>query len=141
MNKKYIVIMADACEGVIGVVLGRGSTRMSTVVPRQGAGNYCPDTHPYAIPNTNCCAQGRDLFAFDRRVQAKKRVSDGPALQAGSRKRQDDGDSDEEMAFGKKKTRSFNQFRKEYKKNHKNVSDHTILVKYISGLVRLRGMY
>lgn len=117
---------------------------MTTVVPRQGAGNDCPATHPYAIPGTNCCAEGRDLFAFNGRAQAKKRVPDGPNIQAGARKRWEGDDDDAMTNFGKKKrkeTRSFQSFRKAYKKKHPGVSDHTILVKYLAGLVRLRQMY
>jgi hypothetical protein len=137
--------MAQTCEGYIGVVRNRTSAAMTTVVPRQGAGNDCPATHPYRIPGTNCCAEGRDLFAFNGRAQAKKRVPDGPNLQAVARKRwEGDDEGDDAMTdFGKSKnkTRSFQSFRKAYKKNHKGVSDHTILVKYLTGLIRLRNMY
>jgi hypothetical protein len=97
------------------------------------------------IPGTTCCAEsprvvgGRPTYERipDRGEGSAKRG--GAGLDGGGKRgRDDDGNMSD---FGKnKKTRSFQTFRKAYKKNHPGVSDHTVLVKYLAGLVRLRNI-
>ncbi len=156
--------MAQACHGYRGIAYrgllrppvwttnpdgSRTATREQynyTTTLRPAEGGRCPQSHPDLIPGTaGCCAEspaslgGRPTYERipDRGQGSVKRggaVLDG----GGKRGRDDDGNMSD---FGKnKKTRSFQTFRKAYKKNHPGVSDHTILVKYLAGLVRLRNI-
>jgi len=121
-----------------GVVRHRGSTSLTTIVPRQqqGAEYNCPHTHPYSIPGSNCCAEGRDLFYYKERQPAKKHVITFEGA-GGEQKRRNRDDDDGDMSdFGK--TRKFKHFRTAYKRSHPHASEHRILVKYTSALLRMR---
>ncbi len=128
---------------------------MTTIVRTQGAANACPDSHPYQIPGSNCCAEGRDLFYYKQRQRGmkhmtylpdqqgnRKRNKDGNAMEEEEYNQDDDDDDDDEdveMNFGRRKPRKFKQFRAAYKRTHPRSSEHRILVKYTAALLRLRN--
>lgn len=113
-----------------GVRRDRVSTRMTTIEHLLENGT-CPHSHPYRIPGSECCAEGRDLYHPKERQRAKKHVI--PFTEGrGEHKRGRDDDSH----FGK--PRKFKQFRAAYKRKHPKASEHRILVKYTSALLRLR---
>jgi hypothetical protein len=124
-----------------GVVRNRGSTALTTIRSATGAGNECPHSHPYRIPGSNCCAEGRDLFYYKERQPALKRVSATSVTQLQDstlkRSREEINDEDEEMNFGK--PHKFKQFRAAYKRAHPKASEHRILIKYTAGLLRMRN--
>lgn len=113
-----------------GVRRNRESTRLTTIEHALPNGT-CPHTHPYRIPGSECCAEGRDLYHHKERQRAKKHVIPFTEGQ-GEHKRGRDDDSH----FGK--PRKFKQFRAAYKRSHPKASEHRILVKYTSALLRLR---
>lgn len=135
----------------------RNATRESynyTTTLRPAFNGRCPESHPEFIPGSaGCCAEspatvgGRPTYERipDRTANGVKRGgATGLDGHEGKRGRDEDDDNDAMTDFGKSKkskTRSFQSFRKAYKKNHPGVSDHAVLVKYLAGLVRLRNMY
>ena len=122
-----------------GVHIRVPNARMTTIVSSQAGA--CPATHPYKIPGSECCAEGRDLFYRKERTRATKRVSitgmEGDPGRTKNR-RPDENESDmDDSDFGKSKR--FVKFRKAYKRRHPEASEHRILLKYTAGL--LRGLY
>lgn len=130
-----------ACNDLFsGVHVRRPNARITTIVSTQGAGNNCPDSHPYKIPGTNCCAEGRDLYHPNERTRVLKRVAitrmEGDPGSTKNRREDDDEDMSD---FGKSKR--FVRFRTGYKRIHPRASEHKILIKYTAGLLRMRGFY
>jgi hypothetical protein len=129
-----------ACNDLFGGVHIRApNARMTTIVETQGAGNNCPNSHPYMIPGSNCCAEGRDLFYRKDRTRVSKRVAiTGMEGDPGRTKNRREDDDDDDMSdFGKSKR--FVRFRTGYKRLHPKASEHKILLKYTAGLLRMRG--
>lgn len=113
-----------------GVRRNRDSTRLTTIEHALPDGT-CPHTHPYKIPESECCAEGRELYHHKERQRAKKHVINFTEGQGGHKRGRED-----DSHFGK--PRKFKQFRAAYKRTHPNASEHRILVKYTSALLRMR---
>ena len=129
------------CNDLYGGVHVRPNRRLTTIVSPQGAGNSCPASHPYKIPDSNCCAEGRNLFyEKEERSRVPKRVANARMEGDPKKRREGDDDNDMDMSdFGKSKR--FVQFRTAYKRTHPKASAHKILLKYTAGLLRMRGLY
>jgi hypothetical protein len=118
-----------------------------TTTLRPAVDGRCPESHPDLIPGSaGCCAErlaGRQTYErIPEQTRVEKRGGGGLDGDGGGGSKRGRDDDDAMTNFGKKKkTRSFQSFRKAYKKKNPSVSDHKVLTKYLAGLIRLRQMY
>ena len=127
-----------SCDDYEGLIRTRTSSTYATIRPKL-PNDTCPHTHPFPIPDSHCCAEGRDLYRRKGRQPAKKHVlAFVEGRENTKRSRDDDAEGGGGMTnFGK--PRAWKHFRTAYKRTHPKASDHLILAKYNSALRYMRN--